>query len=171
MDGDWLLGNRDHCALLARQLDGLGVLWEVRKATRKLQSRLPAKPGIYMFVCHPLFRAQCADGTAERFPRVLYVGHAGGERGSRNTLRQRYAEYARYLPDAGWAKQDEGQSRERLLRAWFKHEDLQFWFSPVADAGLLEDIETQLVELFEPPGNVRPGRKPRLRVRQTAPAF
>ena len=169
MDGDWLLGNRDHCELIARRLDGLGARWEIRRATRKLQSRLPAKPGIYMFVCHPLFRARCADGADENFPRVLYVGRAGGGRGSRNTLRQRYGEYARYLPEAGRARRDGAPPRERRLRAWLRHEDLRFWFWPVADTEPLHDIEAQLIELFEPPGNSRSPSQ--LQVRRTVPAF
>ena len=163
--------DRAGCAALEDDLKEIAGPWETYEATERLWQALPDAPGLYMFVWRPPFRLAVAD---DRKPgsifQVLYVGQAGASRDEHgNTLRERYKSYRKYLrgdPERLWAP-GEPVSRNQRLARYLTLRPLEYWFAVVSDRSQVENLESRLTTLLNPPINDR-GR-PKIRARPSTP--
>jgi hypothetical protein len=100
--------NDDHCEQISAALQSVCSDWERRTATTTLWKQLPAAKGLYMFVWRPRLQLRFADdpGKAVSPPYILYIGQAGGNPASSNTIKSRYkGEYSKYVeknPEILW---------------------------------------------------------------------
>lgn len=146
-----------HCTAWSRQLGKVAGSWEVRKATPDLWHQIPAAPGIYMFVWRiPVgFKV---EGKGEQFFRhLLYCGQAGAKE-SKGTLRDRYKnEYSKHLKGDPATLFDEAPLRGRAqwLGRWLLLHPLEYWWTEVADASKVADLEKELIRILAPPLNTQ----------------
>jgi hypothetical protein len=147
--------------------------WERRTATPDLGASLPDRRGVYMFVWRPSLVMPFEDGTSERSWWVLYVGKAGTDEGTSDTVRSRYrSEYSRRV--AGdvaslWSKNPAKDRRERLER-YLSMRPLEYWFLLVDSPRDVQALEKKMIRLLTPPLNVQHAG-PRLRSGTPTPAF
>lgn len=168
-----LLIDGDFCKGIDKIIHEAGTTWERRIAVESLGTSLPDERGLYMFVWRPelTFRFSAAPQT-ERPCWALYVGKAGTEDGTKDTIRQRYlSEYSKYVGrDASclWDAKDAVERHDRLAR-YLTLRPLEYWFLPmlnVRDIGLLE---RKIIKLLNPPLNRQHGVK--IKPGKTVPAF
>jgi len=168
------LMDTEHCRMLAADIERVAPYgWEIVKATATAWRKIPASPGLYIFVWQPTFELQVATPSDRRmaFPWVLYVGKAGDGK-NRNTLKSRYkGEYAGLVgsdPEVLWS--DPPANREDRLRHYLSIVPLQFWYCAIEDGSAIHALEKRLFTLFAPPLNMI--GSPRLRpVGKPRPAF
>lgn len=126
----------DHCQAISEHLENHGSPWEYKLATKDLADQIPDEPGLYMFVWNPALRLVCDDDARVFFRYVLYIGQAGAEAASKNTLRSRYqTEYANYLdkdPRLLWEQGIARKRHERLLK-YLAVSPLEYWWSLIED--------------------------------------
>ncbi|WAX78798.1 hypothetical protein [Streptomyces sp. KMM 9044] len=143
--------------------------WERLLAVENLADSLPQEAGLYMFVWRPTFKLAMADNSPSSFHQILYIGQAGGAGQQGNTLRNRYREYKKYLngnPEALWATQPPDTRRGRLTH-YLTLRPLEYWFTTIADRSQIENLETRLIDLYNPPANVQ--KRPKLHARVVGP--
>lgn len=165
------LMDRAHCRTFAADLQNAGTGgWEIVKATPTAWRKIPAKPGLYMFVWQTELEFQIATSPDERFifPWVLYVGKAGGG-AKKSNLKERYkGEYSKFVggdPDVLWSA-NLPINREGRLQRYLCVEPLNFWYHVTEDGADLASLEQTLFKLLAPPLNasgsnrLRPVGKP-----------
>jgi len=164
----------DHCEQISRFVHSHDAKWERRLAFPKLFESLPTVRGVYMFVWKPRFEF-IFDPFEKYSPSwILYVGKAGIDGGSTDTIRHRYqSEYSKYVAkDCSrlWDTTPE-KTREEKLCKFLTLRPLEFWFLPLITVAAKEIdlIERQLIRLFNPPVNKAHGA--RLRPNKPEPAF
>lgn len=161
---DWALLrllDQNHCEQLARDLQSAAPDgWEQHRATETLDSMLPDKPGLYMFVWRPWLNLELDSEGSQRLLQILYVGLAGARRfendPNNNTLKRRYKAYKKFLraePRNLWSKH-EPKGREQTLSRYFCLRPLEYWFASIDDAELLESLERRLIATLNPPCNL-----------------
>lgn len=139
--------------------------WEAHVAAESLTDVLPEQPGLYMFVWRPSIRLVMADETESSFHQVLYIGQAGGSGQGGNTIRNRFKDYRKHLrgdPEALWT-QEPPTTRTARLTHYLALRPLEFWFSTVEDRSKIRNLESRLINLYNPPLNSQ--SRPRLRAR------
>lgn len=158
----------NYCKSAAKLLAAAGVKWNIRRANRSLQRFLPDHPGLYMFVWKPLMKLRDVDDRERSFPLIMYVGSTGSGQSS-NSIKQRYREYAKFLPGEGASAYSEEMSpRERRLSKGFEMKDLEYWYSEPLDSEVIASLESRLIDIFTPPLNLQ---KPKVRPRRRVAAF
>ncbi len=150
------LQDDEYCRTLHEDLQRLGGHWERRKATTDLGEMLPASPGLYMFIWvrHRLL-GNVSNNSDFFFNWCLYVGQAGAD--SNNTLRSRYKqEYRKYLeakdPEIFWST-DKSTSRKNRLQKVLSLEPIEYWYVQIDDQTKINNLESRLIKLLNPPGN------------------
>ncbi|MEZ0071636.1 hypothetical protein ABH927_000971 [Planotetraspora sp. GP83] len=144
--------------------------WEVQVAVASLTDILPEQPGLYMFVWRPSIRLAMADNSQASFHQVLYIGQAGGAGQRGNTIRNRFKDYRRHLrgdPEALWT-QEPPTTRSARLTHYLALRPLEFWFATVEDRSKIKNLESRLINLYNPPLNSQ--NRPRLRARVSTTA-
>ncbi|MGV9303844.1 hypothetical protein ACWDLG_10775 [Nonomuraea sp. NPDC003727] len=139
--------------------------WEVHVAVPSLTDILPEQPGLYMFVWRPSIRLAMADCSQASFHQVLYIGQAGGSGQGGNTIRNRFKDYCKHLrgdPEVLWT-QEPPTTRSARLTHYLALRPLEFWFATVEDRPKIKNLESRLINLYNPPLNSQNG--PRLRAR------
>ena len=91
--------------------------------------------GIYVFMLEPNLSGPPKSAY------ILYIGQTGNSRG----FRRRYGDYLYYQ------RTGERIVISRMLRRWRGH--LKFYYAPVEDGSLLNDVETMLLNACVPPYN------------------
>lgn len=158
-----------YCKSVNKKLRDVAGEWEVMLATQHAADRLPAEPGLYMFVWRPALRFQ-SRAKPDSFAYILYVGKAGAEK-SDSTIKKRYREYTRYLagePDLLWREPLVRDRRNKFGR-YLKLEPLELWYTVIPDRQEVSRLERQLVHMLNPPLNDQMTPKGRLTAPQ--PAF
>jgi hypothetical protein len=158
-----------YCESVNKRLREVCGEWEVMVATERAADRLPAEPGLYMFVWRPPLRFRSPQ-KPDSFAYILYVGEAGAEQ-SDSTIKKRYREYARYLAggsDVLW-REPLVRDRRNMFSRYLKLEPLEFWYTVIADRQQVGPLEKQLVHMLNPPLNDQLTPKGRLTTPQ--PAF
>lgn len=177
------LVDESRCQVLTEDLRQAspGSGWEVHKVKPNLDQQLPDEIGLYMFVWRTFLRlpidsvnqavTQPGGVDLQRLSFVLYVGKAGGG-GGNNTLRKRYkSEYKRLTatsPDLLWETAPMRDRKDRLTR-FLNLEELEYWFLTIDDHGAVEDLESRLIRMLNPPLNNQ--GLPTLRKSEFKPAF
>jgi hypothetical protein len=110
-----------YCKHLDRIIHESEARWERRKAVDNLGASLPDVKGIYMFVWTPDFCFRFdTQPTSERTNWVQYVGKAGTQTGTHDTIKNRYIdEYHKYVgkdPSGLWSREPAVTREERLSR-------------------------------------------------------
>jgi len=148
----------NYCRNLTLLLHVKDLEWERYLATPTLGDALPREKGIYMFVWRPDFSMKFENNIEERLTWILYVGKAGIEGGTNDTLKDRYkSEYSKYVgKDAGclWEKTDVSARRDRLKR-YLTLRPLEYWCLPLENTGDILLYETKLLTLLRPPLNTQ----------------
>ena len=166
----WLLSHV-RCDALIREIQAVGSHWECFPANRELADHLPNLPGVYLFVWRPKIEFDFgAHAKRERLMYPLYVGKAGIQGGTFDTIRNRFRQdYQRFMqksPAVLWDTTNPPRSREDRLRCFLSLRPLEYWYLPVEDRSLVErveSIERRLLALLSPPINnhhstgLRPG--------------
>jgi len=161
-----------HCETVSKWLRNLGVKWERVAATPTLGDSLPDERGLYMFVWCPKLTLEF-DGPPHRYQPswVLYVGKAGVEGGTHDTIRQRYvSEYSKHVgrdPNCLWDTQTT-DNREARLSRYLSVRPLEYWHLVLPTVKDIEHLERTLIKIFNPPLNRQHGAK--LRATTTEPA-
>lgn len=165
---------------LVTDLSAAGTAWEVYEATERLWEHLPASPGLYMFVWRPWFRfriAQPSSSTSQLKPdavsQILYIGQAGAsDDKTGNTLKSRYKGYCRHIradPHVLWSPTLR-MTRPDLSR-YLALRPLEYWFTEIHDRSQIKSLERRLINMFNPPINLRDLPKVRSHFRTAQPAF
>lgn len=162
----------DHCEAISKILRGVGTRWECRSATAALAESLPAIRGLYMFVWCPRLSLEIESPRSAFCPKwVVYVGKAGGEGGTHDTIRDRYrSEYSRYVgsdPKSLWRSPSKDDRSERLAR-FLSLRPLEYWFLEIKQAEEIPHLERALIKILNPPVNRQHGTT--LRAVETEPA-
>ncbi|MFN2505376.1 MAG: hypothetical protein ABR540_14325 [Acidimicrobiales bacterium] len=158
-----------YCESVNKKLVEVAGEWEVMVATERAADRLPAEPGLYMFVWRPPLRFK-SPAKPDSFAYILYVGKAGAEQ-SDSTIKKRYREYARYLagePDLLW-REPLVRDRRNLFGRYLKLEPLELWYTVIPDRQEVSRLEKQLVHMLNPPLNDQ--LTPKVRLTTPQPAF
>jgi hypothetical protein len=162
----------NHCIEISKILHNVGARWERNIATPTLGSSLPTEKGIYMFVWCPSLTLEFETSPHTFRPSwVLYVGKAGVEGGTHDTIQHRYqSEYCKYVgsdPSCLW-DEPAVDDRETRLARYLSVRPLEHWFLPLKNTKEISSIERTLIRMFNPPVNRQHGRK--LRATTTEPA-
>lgn len=150
------LVNDTHCEQISASLMSLCSDWERRVATESLYKQLPAKRGLYMFVWRPKLELRFAEDPARTVspPYILYVGQAGGNASSNNTIRSRYqGEYAGYVgasPEVLWDSRPPVGRKEKLRR-FLSLCPLEYWYCTIEDQSQILRLESRLNYMLSPP--------------------
>lgn len=165
--------NSNYCKNLDIIIHGSETRWERMKAVESLGASLPEAKGVYMFVWMPDFCFRFASQPAmERLHWVLYVGKAGTEGGTYDTIKHRYlSEYSKYVgkdPSCLW-EHPPPTNREQRLSRYLTLRPLEYWFLSVAKVSDIELFERKLIRLLQPPLNRQHG--PKIRPGKPVPAF
>ncbi|TWT50976.1 hypothetical protein Pla22_37200 [Rubripirellula amarantea] len=164
----------EHCRQICDFVHGFEAKWERHVATSSLHTTLPRERGVYMFVWRPPFEFAFDPNGKECVNYILYVGKAGIENGTTDTIRDRYySEYRKFVncdPNTLWDRTAD-TTREQRLRKFLNLRPLEFWMLPLPliDAKEIELVERQLIRVFNPPINRTHGT--RLRPSKPEPAF
>lgn len=162
-----------YCKALEKIIHGADVKWERKKAVAALADSLPNVKGVYMFVWTPdfCFRFESLPAV-ERVNWVLYVGKAGTEQGTHDTIKHRYrTEYSKYVgkdPSRLWDREP-ATSREQRLSRYLTLRPLEYWFLALTKESDIELFERKLIRLLQPPLNQQYG--PKIRPGKPVPAF
>jgi hypothetical protein len=168
-----LLIDDEFCKGVDKAIHDAGVKWERRTAVDGLGDSLPDERGLYMFVWRPqlMFRFDSMPAT-ERLSWTLYIGKAGTEEGTQDTIRNRYrSEYRKYVgKDASclW-DQTTPVDREQRLARFLTLRPLEYWFLTMRNVRDILILERKLIRLLRPPLNQQHGVK--IRPGKTIPAF
>ncbi len=168
-----LLVDGKFCKSIDETIHAAGVKWERKVAVDSLGSSLPDECGLYMFVWRPelIFRFSAAP-AAERLSWALYVGKAGTQDGTRDTLRQRYlSEYSKYVGKDASCLWDTKpiEKREHKLARYLTLRPLEYWFLTMLEVRDIEVLERRLIRMLNPPLNSQHGVK--IRPGKPEPAF
>jgi hypothetical protein len=167
-----------YCEHISRSLLAKGK-WQVHEATKTLAEHLPDEPGLYLFVWRFPFPMPTNTDKSMHMRSVLYVGQAGADN-TTGTLRKRYRdEYASIVgadPESLWTE-DMANRSSRLTRILnLRH--LEYWHIVNQSRDHLRSYESQLIRLFNPPGNTQSANGCRessktisATIRQPIPAF
>lgn len=163
--------NSTECLNFQKILHPSGTRWERMKAVDGLGSMLPAERGLYMFVWRPELTLQFSDDSSpERFFWVLYVGKAGKEDGTADTIRNRYStEYSKYVgkdPSCLWDSHAASKREDRLAR-YLTLRPLEFWYLTMTNVPDIQLFEKKLIRILQPPLNIQHG--PKLRAGTSTP--
>lgn len=163
----------NYCKCLDKIIHAADVRWERRKAVENLGVSLPEVKGLYMFVWAPDFCFRFdGQAAAERIYWVLYVGKAGTQDGTHDTIKHRYlTEYSKYVgkdPSGLWNRQP-AVSREERLSRFLTLRPLEYWFLPLTKESDIELFEKKLIRMLQPPLNRQHG--PKIRPGKPVPAF
>ena len=142
--------------------------WERRTAVDTLGPSLPSVTGLYMFVWRPVLTIRFAAEPAVEQPFwVLYIGKAGRECATHDTIRDRYvSEYKLYVgkdPSCLWENR-QPTTRSSRLALFLTLRPLEFWFLELTNVRDIAILEKKLIKLLRPPLNyqhgavVRPGK-------------
>ncbi len=114
------------------------LLWMSVRFTEDNQASVPSDQfGVYAFMLEPDFVGPPMSAY------LLYIGQTGDTRG----FRRRYGDYLYYQ------KTGRRVVISRMLKRWDGH--ISFYYAPVADVTLLDDIEDVLLNTCIPPYNDR----------------
>ena len=99
------------------------------------------------------------DGSDLKIMRILYVGKSSA------SLQERFrSEYKTIIGEANPAYfwKDENESRRVKLRRLFSLEPIELWFCRIHsdESTLIDNLETRLIALTNPPGNQQRKLKP-----------
>lgn len=155
-----LVQNEQFYSLLSNDLSAVASPWESYPLGANIFQLLPEEPGLYMFVWKPSALRFRTDSNTLYFNKVLYLGKASV------SLKDRFRnEYRRIIeaasPELFW--DDAGvDSREMRLRRIFSLTPIDIWFCRVAvnNVNLIDNLETRLITLINPPGNIQRKLKP-----------
>ena len=168
-----LLIDSEFCKGIDKAIHEAGVKWERCLAVEALGASLPAERGLYMFVWRPemSFRFD-SNPASERLSWALYVGKAGTENGTHDTIKHRYeSEYRKYVgrdPSCLWDSAG-ADSRELKLARYLTLRPLEYWFLTMLSVRDIILLERKLIRLLRPPLNQQHG--PKIRPGKTVPAF
>ncbi len=147
--------------------------WERRKAVEGLGGSLPDKRGVYMFVWRPELSLPFENGSKEQLSWILYVGKAGVETGTHDTIRDRYlTEYRKFVGGdvtSLWEKSPANAREERLAR-YLTLRPLEYWFLLLEAPRDIQILERKLIRMLSPPLNKQMAG-PRLKSGTPVPAF
>ncbi|MCG3773405.1 MAG: hypothetical protein JW395_0212 [Nitrospira sp.] len=162
----------DHCRQLSGNFSRHGK-WEKKIAAESIAGQIPAERGLYMFVWTPEF-AFTFEGYSRQPSWILYVGKAGVEEGTNDTLRHRFSsEYRRFVggdPRILW-EPSPPQDRRARLEKYLTLRPLEYWFLIVPNICEIMALEKKLLKMFRPPLNYQHTWGARLRPLATRPAF
>lgn len=150
----------DHTAMstLHSQMASAASHWERFVATRDLETQIPKRNGIYMFVWASGPKFDFGHMPADHQVKwILYIGKAGVEDGVRDTLRDRYRSYRKWIggdPALLWSSSSGTASRERRLERFLTLRPLEYWCLVLDDVSRLRVLEKRLIAMFRPPLNV-----------------
>jgi len=161
-----------HCQTISKWLRDLGVKWERAQATATLGDSLPDERGLYMFVWCPKLTLEFEGPPHKYQPTwVLYVGKAGIEGGTHDTIKHRYvSEYSKHVgsnPNGLWDASD-GDDRQARLNRYLSVRPLEHWHLVLSTVKDIDHLERTLIKIFNPPVNRQHGAK--LRATVTEPA-
>jgi len=161
-----LLMDNQFCSSIVRQVHKTGILWERKIAVDSLGYSLPDVTGLYMFVWRPTLEFRFdASREAERLCWILYIGKAGTEGGSKDTIRNRYlSEYSKYVgkdPSCLWDQRTPTSREDRLAR-YLTLRPLEYWFLEIDHIPDIPILERKLIRMMQPPLNRHHGPKIRL---------
>lgn len=161
-----------HCEAISKLLREGGARWERAMATPTLGDSLPAERGLYMFVWCPQLTLEIENPRSKFCPSwVLYVGKAGVEGGTHDTIQHRYvSEYSKYVgsdPSSLWDTPAADDRHARLGR-YLSLRPLEHWFLPLKNPKDISHLERNLIRILNPPVNRQHGAK--LRATITEPA-
>ena len=118
---------------------GIDIHWSRPLRFQKSnKTKIPTSKGVYVF------SIRCSNKNLPSHRMIFYVGQAGGNPSSNNTLRKRFSSYF-------------NEKRERLLRFFNDypcHIDFQFCELDM-DADEILELESQLSDALQPPANQR----------------
>lgn len=118
---------------------GIDLRWSrPLRFSKKNKSKIPSAKGVYAF------SIKCSNSSLPTHRIVFYVGQAGGNPASRNTLKKRFSSYF-------------FEKRKRLLRFFDDYEghiDFQYCELDIDRKDILE-LEKQLNNVLQPPANDR----------------
>ena len=145
---------------LTAELGPPSVIWHALRVVddgSSLSTLLPDVSGLYMFVLSPQLLFQV--GHANWSPNwVLYVGRAGRIDGA-GTIRKRFkTEYRKYFEgnlDGLWGPFP--TSRQEKMSIALSLRPLEVWYAEILDLSKIEDLETRLIQFFNPPLNKQSG--------------
>ena len=162
----------DHCEAISKMLHNVGARWERSAATATLGDSLPEERGLYMFVWCPKLTLEIENPNGTFSPSwVLYVGKAGVEGGTQDTIKHRYvSEYSRYVsgdPSCLWEQASVDDRHSRLGR-YLALRPIEYWFLPLSKPAEISHLERNLIRILNPPVNRQHGAK--LRATITEPA-
>lgn len=160
------------CRELVNHLETDGRQWERRVAVENLHISLPQVCGVYMFVWRPSFEFVHSTGEKHSPFWILYIGKAGKEGGSNDTIQHRYqTEYSKYVGKSVsvvW-NQSPSQTRSERLAKYLTLRPLEYWFLQLTELNDIGLLERQLIRTFRPPLNRHHGAV--LRAQKPEPAF
>lgn len=164
----------EHCRQIDQFMRNPEMKWERRTAIETLHTTLPPQKGVYMFVWRPEIEFHFDPQEVERISWILYIGKAGIDGGTDDTIKDRYqTEYSKYVgKDASCLWSDTcASTREEKLSRYLTLRPLEYWFLPLDRFAVREIalMEKQLIRLFRPPLNKQYGVT--LRPGKTQPAF
>jgi hypothetical protein len=151
-----------------------GARWEKLPALDSTGARVPEERGLYMFVWRPSFKFRFDPGPDQQLSWILYIGKAGILDGRSDTLRNRYlSEYRKFISGDAGVLWDEKHptGREARLAKYLTLKPLEYWFLSMSDSERICRLERRLIKMFSPPLNDRHAGIPKIRPRETSPAF
>jgi hypothetical protein len=162
--------------LLTLDLSQVSKGWERRRVVENMPS-LPKVRGLYMFVwAPPLTLMQECGKQSHVVSWVLYVGKAGVDGGTHDTIKDRYAsEYKKYVSTSAnvlWQSKtsDHSAVRAERMKKFFSLQPLDFWFLPMEDTNMISGLEKRLIRYLNPPLN-KQHSGPKIRPANTVSAF
>ncbi len=157
-----LIDSKD-CLALGKILHPVGLKWERINARETSGAMLPPERGLYMFVWRPELTIEFSSPPeTERFCWVLYIGKAGSEGGTNDTIKNRYlSEYSKYVgkdPSCLWDSHAASKREDRLAR-YLTLRPLEFWFLTMTSIPDIQLMEKRLIKILQPPLNIQYGAK------------
>jgi hypothetical protein len=152
--------NVEFYTLLLNDLKSVASPWESYPLGANVFQLLPADPGLYMFVWGPAALTFSTDKDPLCFQKILYIGKASV------SLKDRFrSEYRRIIetadPSLFW-HDTPAETRQARLQRLLSLEPIDLWFCriPSTKVDLIDNLETRLIELINPPGNFQRKLKP-----------
>ena len=152
--------NEDFYTLLYNDLAAVASPWESYPLGQNVFQLLPEEPGLYMFIWSPNALKFQTDTVPLEVLKILYVGKASV------SIKERFrSEYRRILeaasPSYFW-EESALESRELRLKRLLSLSPIDIWFCRVSknNVSCIDNLETRLIKLINPPGNVQRKLKP-----------
>lgn len=117
----------------------ISLNWEFVKFERENRATIPESQGIYAFFVEP----QVAEFRNHAY--LMYIGEAGQD--SNNNLKEKFSEYFSYK------RNHKRPHIHRLLNKWDGY--LYFYYAEIPCDRNLYELETILLDTFQPPYNMR----------------